>query len=173
MPKLALIILLFTACQSLFAQDNRKICLQTDELNTQILNNTIKRADAAKQFKQLIAQLKHEQVNTNTRWTFPLQGYVVNSIGGYKGNGYHDKGYNYLDGNKHTAHPAHDIFISDKDQDNLDDRTRKPVNVLAVYSGIVIACSNNWNADSPLRGGKFIWLYHPQLNYISGLRGGR
>lgn len=92
-------------------------------------------------------------------WIFPLKGYNYQAIGG-NGDGYSDKGYHYLDGNKHSAHPAHDIFINDKNQDFLDDHNQRPVNVLAVDYGIVIACRDNWDAKSNMRGGKYIWIYH-------------
>ena len=66
-----------------------------------------------------------------------------------------------------TAPTLHYIFIKDIDQDDLDDRTLKPVNVLAIDDGIVIACANNWDPNSSLRGGKFIWIYHPTSGIFS------
>ena len=156
-----LAITLFCICPA-FAQDARTICIKIDALNTAVLNGTIKRPAAAKQFKTLITQL-NKQMNDVPKvlepWVFPLKGYNYHAVGGTNGNGYSDKGYNYLDGNKHTAHPAQDIFINDKNQDCLDDKTRKPVDVLAVYDGYVIACSNTWDSTSTLRGGKYIWMY--------------
>ncbi|TDX00321.1 M23 family metallopeptidase [Dinghuibacter silviterrae] len=100
-------------------------------------------------------------------WDFPLRGYTYRAIGGTNGNGYSDKGYRYLDGNAHLAHPAHDIFITDKDQDQMDDRTGKPVDVLAVEDGVVIACCDTWDVHSPLRGGRYIWLYHPKSGLLT------
>lgn len=151
-----------------FAQDMKPTCIKINELNTRVLNGTIKRADAAAAFKQLIKVIRgNRPMLTGHSWVFPLQGYKTNAIGGTNGNGYSDKGYNYLDGNKHSAHPAHDIFINDKNQDGLDDKTLKPVNVLAVEDGIVIACNNEWLPASAMRGGKFIWIYHHQLDFIS------
>jgi len=115
-----------------------------------------------------MTQLKQNLTFAKTaRWTFPLQGYKANAIGGVKGNGYSDIGYNFFDGNKHLAHPAHDIFVRDKNQDGIDDKTLQVINVLAVADGIVLACSNQWENTSNLRGGRYIWLYHPQLNMIS------
>ena len=164
---LVLVIALFFF-RPAFSQDARSVCIKINELNTAVLNGTIKRPEAAKQFKALIKIVRgnYPMVKGHV-WVFPLQGYQTNAIGGTNGNGYSDKGYNYLDGNKHTAHPAHDIFITDKNQDDMDDRTGKPVNVLAVDDGIVIACKNEWAPTSNMRGGKFIWIYHDQLDIIS------
>jgi murein DD-endopeptidase MepM/ murein hydrolase activator NlpD len=125
------------------------------------LKGTIKKKDAINQFTKLIEELKTYSTSPeNEIWDFPLQGYNYSAIGGTNGNGYYDKGYNYLDGNKHAAHPAHDIFIHDKNQDCIDDRTNKPVDVDVVADGFVIACSNEWDTVSELRGGKYIWIYH-------------
>jgi hypothetical protein len=151
-----------------YAQDTRSICMKINELNNSILEGRIKKQAAIAPFKTLIASLQ-QTINfpKMDSWIFPLLGYRAAAIGGVKGNGYNDKGYNYFDGNKHTAHPAHDIFISDSNQDGMDDKTHSPVNVLSVAAGVVIACSNEWDEHSNLRGGKYIWIYHPQFNTIS------
>ena len=106
-------------------------------------------------------------IDHNTTWLFPLQGYNYKAIGGTNGNGYSDKGYHFLDGNKHLAHPAHDIFIKDKNQDGLDDHTNQAVNVLAINNGIVVACTNEWDNASSLRGGRYIWIYNRSLGIIT------
>lgn len=167
MKKLLTIVLLLLTV-SAYAQDNRSICVKLNQLNSQILEGKIKKQDAVAPFKTLIAQLKkNADLPKTDNWTFPLQGYKASAVGGVKGNGYSDKGYNFFDGNKHLAHPAHDIFVRDKNQDGIDDKTLQPINVLAVADGIVLACSNEWDVNSSLRGGRYIWLYHPQLNIIS------
>jgi len=172
MKKLPIVFLLLFTLQG-FAQDVRSVCGRINQLNSDILPGLVKPADAAKQFKTLVADLKTQIGKTsspwpaNRAWVFPLQGYKPAAIGGTNGNGYSDKGYSYLDGNKHGAHPAHDIFINDKNQDSQDDRTQQPVNVLAVDDGIVIACSNDWEPNSTLRGGKFIWIYHPAADIFT------
>lgn len=165
MKKLFLLFAIIFAIQA-SAQDVQSTCTKINELNTRILNGTIKRPEAARQFRSLISEVKGI-LPVNDKWVFPLQGYTASAIGGTKGDGYSDKGYNFLDGNKHAAHPAHDIFIKDKNQDCLDDRTLKPVNVLAVADGVVIACNKDWEPASALRGGKFIWLYHVQTGSIT------
>jgi murein DD-endopeptidase MepM/ murein hydrolase activator NlpD len=169
MKKIAAILLLtLFSTISTFAQSLLQVCNRINQLNNQITSGTISRQQAATQFAGLFVQLQRSapamQAHT---WIFPLQGYSVNAIGGTHGSGYTDKGYSFLDGNKHKAHPAHDIFIHDINQDHLDDHTCQPVNVLAVDDGIVIASSNRWQVGSSLRGGKYIWLYHPQQNQLT------
>jgi murein DD-endopeptidase MepM/ murein hydrolase activator NlpD len=95
------------------------------------------------------------------------KGYKTGAIGGTRGNGYSDKGFHFLDGNKHTAHPAHDIFISDKNQDGLDDHTLKPVDVLAIDDGYIISAASDWEPESVLRGGNFVWVYSPHTGVFS------
>ncbi|MEB0263400.1 MULTISPECIES: M23 family metallopeptidase [unclassified Mucilaginibacter] len=167
MKKLLLLLAITFITHFAFSQDITSTCQKINELNNRVLNSTIKRADAAKQFKTLLAKIKGNAAPGNPTWVFPLAGYKSSAIGGTNGNGYSDKGYNYLDGNKHSAHPAHDIFIKDVNQDGMDDSTLKPVDVLAVADGIVVACTNNWEPTSTLRGGKFIWIYHPASGIFS------
>jgi len=168
MKKIILLLSILCIAVVLKAQDVKTICNNINNLNTAILNGSIKRRDAAAQFKPLIEQLKKTGDKTpSSGWIFPLKGYKSSAIGGTNGNGYSDKGYNFLDGNKHAAHPAHDIFINDRNQDCLDDRTHQPVDVLVVEDGIVIACTNEWEPASSLRGGKFIWIYHPAQNIFT------
>lgn len=104
-------------------------------------------------------------------WTFPVENYDSKSIGGKDGNGfkpniiygpYGVKGYDFFDGNKHGGHPAYDIFIIDKNQDCLDDRTLLPVNILSMKDCIVLSVNTNWQKGSQLRGGNYIWTYDPQ-----------
>jgi len=171
MPK-AFLLLLFLLLQPFLitAQSVRLkyYCNQLNRLNTQVSEGKVAKQTAAKNFRVVIQKIYEEsKFKSNAAWVFPLAGYSASAIGGISGNGYNDKGYNYLDGNKHKSHPAHDIFIKDQDQDNIDDRTQKPVSVLAITDGVVLACTNAWLANSSLRGGKYIWLYHPQLHIIT------
>jgi peptidoglycan LD-endopeptidase LytH len=144
------------------------LCSEMDSLNTAILLGKVNGNAATIRFQTLLAEIAGQApALSKTPWVFPLQGYNYRAVGGTNGDDYSDKGYRYLDGNKHLAHPAHDIFIHDKNQDGLDDSTHQPVNVLAVTDGIVIACCQTWEPGSPLRGGKYIWIYHPQWQMIT------
>lgn len=168
---ICIIMLICITCSTALAQDRKvkNICYRFNDLNTAIRDLKIKKRDAVPQVQKLIAELRANAtaIKDDAAWVFPLQGYTSTAIGGSHGNGYSDKGYSYFDGNKHLAHPAHDIFISDRNQDAIDDKTHGPVNILAVADGVVIACCNEWANNSDLRGGRYIWIYHPQQNILT------
>jgi murein DD-endopeptidase MepM/ murein hydrolase activator NlpD len=105
--------------------------------------------------------LKNGNGKPDDRLAFPLKGYGPRAIGGKEGNGYQIQGYDFFNGNQHKAHPGHDIFILDKNQDGLDDVTGRPVEVISVSSGIVVSVNLNWEPSSPIRGGNYIWIYEP------------
>jgi murein DD-endopeptidase MepM/ murein hydrolase activator NlpD len=95
------------------------------------------------------------------RLCFPLKGYTFHSMGGTKGSGYQVQGYDFFDGSQHKGHPGHDIFIQDRDRDGVDDRTGNPVEVLSAHSGVVVSVNGGWEPSSPVRGGNYLWIYHP------------
>jgi hypothetical protein len=139
-----------------------------NSLNTMVRDSKIGKKEAQAKYSELIGNInglyKNDAAPNTT--VFPLKGYTTTAIGGTKGEGYKPAGYNYFDGNDHKGHPAHDIFINDKDQDCKDDNTGKEVTVLAVQSGIVIAAENNWDTTSALRGGKYLYIFNPVTNII-------
>ncbi len=92
-------------------------------------------------------------------FAFPVEGYTFRSIGGKNGSGYQIQGYDFFDGNDHKGHPGHDIFILDKNQDGIDDKTGKPVNVISVSPGIVVSTNTLWEPSSLIRGGNTIWVF--------------
>jgi murein DD-endopeptidase MepM/ murein hydrolase activator NlpD len=101
---------------------------------------------------------------------FPLKSYSVDAIGGKNGEGYKPAGYEFLGGNRHKGHPAHDIFIYDRNQDGLDDRTGRPAEILALADGVVLSTFIEWVPDENfkhIRGGNYIWIYHPGLGIFS------
>jgi murein DD-endopeptidase MepM/ murein hydrolase activator NlpD len=173
MQKLILFISFLLISTGVLAQGDTSAFTKFNNFNNTVLNGGIKKAEAQKQFEIIvkeihIIEIQSSRLNSpNPNWVFPLNGYKSSAIGGTHGNGYFDKGYRYLDGNKHGAHPAHDIFINDKNQDCIDDHTGKPVDVIAVDGGWVIACTNQWEPNSNMRGGKFIWIYHPITNIFT------
>jgi peptidoglycan LD-endopeptidase LytH len=147
-------------------------CVEFDKLNTQVRDGLIDREEARKRIRELIPKIreyfyaKGGADADEKSWLFPVRGYGSNAIGGTNGSGYIAKGYNYFDGNKHGGHPAHDIFIRDRDQDELDDSTGKPVNVISMSAGVVVACAAQWKSGSDLRGGKYIYIYDPVTNAL-------
>ena len=148
------------------------LAVQFDSLNTKVRDNKIDKAQALQELQYILPALQtaYNQLKPDTaknkKWIFPVAGYSSKAIGGTHGEGYVPNGYDYFAGNKHTGHPAHDIFIVDRNQDNKDDRTGKFVNVLSVSNGIVVALENEWDSTSNLRGGKYIWIYTPAENTL-------
>jgi len=149
-----------------------ELCNDFNRLNSAIRDNRINRSRAKAEFRSLIDQIGKEYYATGRReylseeWVFPLQGYGYKAIGGINGNGYQKGGYDYFDGNRHSGHPSLDIFIHDKNHLSIDDVTAKPVSVLSVTGGVVVALEKEWNKSSPLRGGKYIWIYDPISNAL-------
>ncbi len=169
--KIIIIIILFFLSASIYSQWENP-CDEFNDLNTKVRDGLISRDDAQNQIRELLPKVKEYFYKsggieiTDKDWIFPLQGYTSASIGGVNGSGYQPKGYDYFDGNKHGGHPAQDIFIVDKNQDNLDDYTEEPVNILSVSNGVVIACESEWEGSSDLRGGKYIYIYDPVYDGI-------
>jgi peptidoglycan LD-endopeptidase LytH len=94
-------------------------------------------------------------------WFFPVEGYNTNMIGGKNGSDYIAGEYNFFNTSRIHVHPAHDIFIEDKNQDKLDDETNLPVNILSFTNGVVVSAEYFWEKDSPARGGNYIYIYEP------------
>lgn len=109
-----------------------------------------------------------------SEWIFPVKNY--SSIEFYKnGNDYNEKSYDFFDGNRSWNHPANDIIIADTNKDCIDDITGKPVDVLSMSNGVVIATDTVWEPGSILRAGKYIRIldvtdkkifYYSHLNAV-------
>jgi hypothetical protein len=97
-------------------------------------------------------------------FVYPVRSYLPRESIGGRGAGYRPAGFDLFDVNARGSHPAHDLFIRDKDKDNLDDRTWRPVDILSFTSGMVIATETDWKFDSDRRGGNWIWIYDPCLD---------
>jgi murein DD-endopeptidase MepM/ murein hydrolase activator NlpD len=168
--KFFFILFITISVSAVFGQVNP--CDEFNELNTKVRDGLISRDEARNEIRTLLPKIKeYFSQNGGTEisdkdWVFPLRGYTSVSIGGVNGSGYKSKGYDYFDGNKHGGHPAHDIFIHDRNQDNIDDITGKPVDVLSVSNGVVVACEPDWVPESDLRGGKYIYIYDPSYEGI-------
>lgn len=131
---------------------------------------------ARKQFPALFKALKDScgqyPFRKHASWVFPVQGYGVRDMGagGFKPDIRYGsspiKGYDFFDGNRHGGHPAYDIFIRDRNQDSLDDRNRKPAAVLAPVDLLVLSVEKDWNPDSDIRGGRYIWALDPLRDLI-------
>ena len=174
------LLALFLFLQPGWASSDRDPCAAFDRIDKQVRDRMIARPAALQALRELLPALDRyaaekcpEPAPSGRAWVFPLQDYRRNSIGGKNGSGYTAKGYDYFDGKLHHAHPAHDIFIQDGNQDTLDDRTGKPVRVLSVVDGIVAGLETRWEKSSDLRGGLYVLIYCPathDLCYYAHLR---
>ena len=141
-------------------------CLDFDALYARIRDQQIDRAAALAQVRTLLPQIRayadqHGVEDAPDAWRFPLDGYGAEAIGGTNGSGYRPDGYDWFDGKNSKGHPGHDLFIHDRNQDSLDDRTGRPVAVLSMAAGVVVATASDWDARSGLRGGRYVYIYSP------------
>jgi peptidoglycan LD-endopeptidase LytH len=144
---------------------------ELDRLEKSVRDQTIRKEEAQKRFPPLYKALKElcskHPFTRRSSWQFPVQGYGVKDIGtggfqpGTRSGSSSIKGYNFYDGNRHSGHPAYDIFISDRNQDSLDDRTHKPVQVLAPVDLLILSVERKWESNSKLRGGRYCWALDP------------
>jgi peptidoglycan LD-endopeptidase LytH len=168
-----------------------RYCQQFQTLYVKIREQTVTPAEARNQFRFIMNGLKSRFVGrgnspgaimgtdtlsradsvsidslqrTGTYFAFPLRGYTSSAIGGTHGEGYRGNGFDLFDYTVRGSHPAQDIFIRDTNQDCLDDRTQRPVDILAMTSGIVLAIETGWQPGSEFRGGNWIWVYDPALH---------
>ena len=93
---------------------------------------------------------------------YPVLGY--DASWGEKGIAYRPRGYQFFSGNRQGIHPSLDLFILDRNQDNLDDRNQEPVTIIAVSAGVVVGVNTEWEFPSPQRGGKYVWIFDPTTN---------
>ncbi|WP_028522684.1 M23 family metallopeptidase [Runella limosa] len=140
------------------------------DLNSQIREQTLTPDSAQLRFQAILRELRQvtqpyrqQNCTDSVRFVFPLRDYDSNNIGGH-GSGFRPKGFNLFDHKVQGSHPAHDIFVYDRNQDSVDDQTDKPVDVLAMRPGIVVATETNWSPESLYRGGNFVWIYDPCLD---------
>ena len=156
----------------LFAAAAANPCVDFDALYAKIRDRAIEHAAALGRVRDLLPQIAAyyrahggRDASADT-WRFPLEGYGRESIGGTNGSGYRPDGYDWFDGRASKGHPGHDLFIHDRDQDTLDDRTGAPVSVLAIASGVVVAYSPGWDPRSRLRGGRYVYVFSPDQGAI-------
>ncbi|MFH1028331.1 MAG: hypothetical protein V1791_10045, partial [Pseudomonadota bacterium] len=134
-------------------------CTAYNELNSSIRDGRIGRSAARAGLMRILAAVREEYYlrggrdHDENEWVFPVAGYDLHAIDGGRTHGFVAGGYDFFSGNRHGGHPALDIFIRDHNRDNLDDRTGKPVRVLSMTGGIVVALEKEWEQSGKLRGG--------------------
>ncbi|MBL7959478.1 M23 family metallopeptidase [bacterium] len=141
-----------------------ELCSQWNALYEKIQYGSVDRKENGKVLRHIVKEIRElVTVPKDSVFYFPIEGYNVASVGG-NGSGFIERKYNFLHGNAHRGHPAHDIFIHDTDQNGLDDNTGKPAYVLAMTDGIVLGAKTNWTENDTLRGGNYLMLYNPNLD---------
>jgi len=140
----------------------------------QVLDDQISYEDGLKEIRRWwdVLQRAYPAERFDGRLFFPVKGYGLKQLGGRHGNGYSPSRYQFVGPTRRSGHPAQDIFVYDGNQDGLDDRTGKPVEILAVADGIVLSTSGGWTPELPSngngkRGGNYVWVYHPALRLFA------
>ena len=159
-------ILLLLFCSILLLY-NKSMFEEWNTLEKNIRDSKISGTDAKKNFSELIQKIKIYADSLNPqyseKWAFPVKNYSSTSIG--KG-GFRPQGYNFFDGNKHGGHAAYDIFVYDNNQDCIDDKTKKPVDIIAPVDLLILSVNSGWEKTSQIRGGNYIFGYNSKANMI-------
>ncbi len=134
------------------------------ELLVNIRNYYVSPEEAEGEFKAMMLELRRKFPNTLVPGeyiplTFPLVGSKISAVGGRRGNGFYVREFSLFDQSVSGSHPAHDIFIYDRNQDAIDDQRGEYVDVVSVGHGIVIAVEHHWQEGSLFRGGNYVWVY--------------
>ncbi len=142
------------------------LCAEWNALDKQIRDSRIDRNIAKGKIMALDEALvrTYKDKFTGVKFFFPVKGYSGQDPDCVIKGDYQPALYNFYDGNKHRAHPAYDIFIRDKGEKGIDDRTGKPAEILSMADGVVIAVNKEWDPKSDIRGGKYVWIFNPVLD---------
>lgn len=165
---IALIVLLI---QSVSFSQTKNICDKWDILDSLITNSLIEKEDALALMKEYEPEVRfyfrrQKGVMTGRNdWVFPLKNYSSFYFRD-NGNDYKLSKYDYFQGSNSKGHPAHDIMIPDSNKDLLDDVTLKPVDVVSMSSGVVVATDTTWIPGSLLRGGMYVKIFDVTNNCI-------
>lgn len=135
-----------------------------DETDRKIVTGSIDKDEAQELIKSYLPQLRRYFYKmggitvSKENWAFPLANYSYIT---YRdgGNDFRLGEYDYFQGSNSKGHPAHDIMILDSNKDLLDDSTGKPVDVVSMSSGVVVAIDSSWKPGSTLRGGRYVKIY--------------
>src|SRR3990170_4497420 len=163
------IIILFFICNSSFSQQSiYQRWYKTDNLIRDINIDIDDAIDSIKLYVKLAQkELKQSGFVTTKKedWVYPITGWTWNS---YRQNGkdYRDSTFDYFQGGEYHGHPAHDIFILDKDSNGVEDSTGKKVTAVSIVNGVVISIYNKWKPGNLLRSGNYVKIYDPETNAI-------
>lgn len=177
MTKIFFYILFFFFNSNFIYADSSSVFEKWNSLDKKIAIIQIEKENAIRLIKKYEKEVLNYFYENNGKevkrenWIFPLINYSKILLR-ENGKDYNDIAYDYFDGNKSWNHPANDIIIADSNKDCLDDSTGKPVDVVSMSSGVVIATDTTWEPGSILRAGKYIRIYdviNKKLLYYSHL----
>lgn len=162
------LIIFFTIQFCLFSQSIFQRWHQTDIL---IRDRKIEKDAAIDSIKYFVTQAVNEYKAINSLntlkddWVFPLIDWTQVS---YRtgGQDYKDKRFDYFQGGEYKDHPAHDIFILDKDSNGVEDSLGKKVTAVSMVNGVVISLLKGWKAGDFLRSGNYVKIFDPESQAI-------
>ena len=151
---------------SVLAQDY-SIISRWNNVDTLIRDRKIDKDDAIDSLETIIlpaikyCKEKNIVFTKRNDWVFPMSGFTQTS---YRDNGFDFRTdyFDYFEGAEFYGHPAHDIFILDKDSNGVEDSTGKHVNAVAMVSGVVITSYGEWKIGDIGRAGNYINLFDPE-----------
>lgn len=120
-----------------------------------------------------VKEFKTHGVPTTKRdqWAFPMSGWTSVTYRD-KGKDYRDEKFDYFQGGESKGHPAHDIFILDKDNDGIEDSVKTKIFATSMVNGIVVGVHSVWKVGDFYRSGNYVKVFDPEseaLFYYSHL----
>jgi hypothetical protein len=149
-----------------FSQDN-SIIKRWNNIDTLIRDQGIDKDGAIESLQVIIPRAiqycknNHVIFTDNKHWAFPMSGFTVTSYR-ENGNDFRTDYFDYFEGAEFYGHPAHDIFILDKDSNGIEDSTGKHVYAVAMVSGAIITSFGRWKIGDIGRAGNYINLFDPE-----------
>lgn len=149
------------------------VCEDWNDLYTQIRDFKLPPEQAKAAFAPLHQRLRKTYGQAGiagAERVYPVLGY--DTSWGEDGAAYRPRGYQFFSGNRQGIHPSLDLFILDRNQDSLDDRSQMPVPIVAFSGGVVVGVNAEWEFPSSQRGGKYLWIFDPstdRYNYYAHL----
>ncbi|MFN3782440.1 MAG: M23 family metallopeptidase [Spirosomataceae bacterium] len=142
-----------------------------EKLLVQIQREEITPEAASKEFAALFRALHllspplDSTARSEYEWAFPLINKNYSAIGG-GGRGFRPMGFNLFNHRVRGSHPAHDIFIYDRNHDDKEDGSGAYVPVISMGDGLVIATEKHWNDSLQTYGGNYVWMYDFQTGGV-------